>query len=783
MKGFAAEETKAVLVQTLGLAAQSDNVAERMKAHYARWIALYTGGELASAHEAAEGFLREAKLAGDAPAAAYAGRVLGQTCLFQGRFAEAREQLREALRVYSPGWDASVRRQLGSDAGTGAKAFLAMVAWHVGDATGAAAQFEAALTEALASEHVPTIANNLLFKALHEMLRGDAEATLRAAHVVLDIAEKTGLRLYKSAAHMFLSWAQVRLGDADGLARFRGHGETAVNRDAPLFAPLFHGRLAELEAEQTSLDAALASIDRAIELARAGDIRYIDALLHRIRGDVLLKADPANPARAEEAYLAAIAVAREQGARSFGLLAALKLAKLYQIHRPPGRSPRRPRASPRRLFADAGDGGDRRGAGAARHARRDRQSKGSGGGAGAQAEIADQLRPGDGLVEGFAADETKAVLAQTLGLAAQSDNVAERMKAHFARWVALYVGGELESAHEAAEVFLREAKLAGDAPTTVSAERALGHTCLFQGRFAEARQHLREALRVYSPGWEASARRLHGTDAGITAKAALAWVAWHFGDATGAAAQFEEASTEALASEHVPTIALTFAPKAAYEMARGNSEATLRSAKVLSDVSEKNVLRLYENQARMFLYWARARLGAADGLAQFRGHGETCISQGAAFLAPLFHGRLAELEAEQTSVEEALASIDRAIELARAGDIRYIDALLHRIRGDILLRRDPANAAPAEEAFLVAIAVAREQGARSFGLQGALKLAKLYQSTARPVEAHDILAPALEGFAPTPEMPEMPEIAKGGCSPRSPTPTNGSPRRRRGSAG
>ena len=49
------------------------------------------------------------------------------------------------------------------------------------------------------------------------------------------------------------------------------------------------------------------------------------------------------------------------------------------------------------------------------------------------------------------------------------------------------------------------------------------------------------------------------------------------------------------------------------------------------------------------------------------------------------------------------------------------------------------------------------QGARSFGLRAALKLAKLHQSTARPVEAHDILAPALEGFSPTPEFQEIEE--------------------------
>ena len=329
LKGFAAEETKAVLAQTLELAAQSGNVAERMKAHYARWIALYTGGELESAHEAAEGFLREAKLAGDAPAVAYAGRALGQTCLFQGRFAEAREHLREALRVYSPGWDASVRRQLGSDAGIGAKAYLAMVAWHVGDAAGAAGQFEAALTEALASEHVPTIANNFLFKAMHEMARGDAEATLAGANVVLDVAEKSGLRLYESAAHMLLSWATGRLGAADGLARFRGHGETAVNRDAPLFAPLLP-RPARGTRSRADVCGSGADFDRSSDRIGGRGRHPTPRRLAAPHPRRHLGEGRSRDVPAEEAYLAAISVARAQGARSFGLQAALALAKHYQ---------------------------------------------------------------------------------------------------------------------------------------------------------------------------------------------------------------------------------------------------------------------------------------------------------------------------------------------------------------------------------------------------------------------------------------------------------------------
>ncbi len=76
--------------------------------------------------------------------------------------------------------------------------------------------------------------------------------------------------------------------------------------------------------------------------------------------------DPANPTPAEEAFRTAIAVAMQQGIRSFGLGTALSLAKSLPIGRPPRRSPRRPRAGARRLFADARNAGDRGGAGVAR---------------------------------------------------------------------------------------------------------------------------------------------------------------------------------------------------------------------------------------------------------------------------------------------------------------------------------------------------------------------------------------------------------------------------------
>jgi tetratricopeptide (TPR) repeat protein len=128
--------------------------------------------------------------------------------------------------------------------------------------------------------------------------------------------------------------------------------------------------------------------------------------------------------------------------------------------------------------------------------------------------------------------------------------------------------------------------------------------------------------------------------------------------------------------------------------------------------------------------------------------------QGNKLWVPFFQGLLAEIEA-QGDAEGALARIDEALALAGETGEHWSDAFLHRLRGEILLKRDSANTAPAEDAFLTGIAIAQQQKARSFELRAALSLAKLYHSTDRLADAHAVLAPALEGFSPTPEFPEI----------------------------
>jgi predicted ATPase len=65
---------------------------------------------------------------------------------------------------------------------------------------------------------------------------------------------------------------------------------------------------------------------------------------------------------------------------------------------------------------------------------------------------------------------------------------------------------------------------------------------------------------------------------------------------------------------------------------------------------------------------------------------------------------------------------------------------LHRLQGELLLRRDEAAGADAEACFRRALAVARLQQARSLELRAAMSLARLYRQQDHPADGQLLLA-------------------------------------------
>jgi predicted ATPase len=77
---------------------------------------------------------------------------------------------------------------------------------------------------------------------------------------------------------------------------------------------------------------------------------------------------------------------------------------------------------------------------------------------------------------------------------------------------------------------------------------------------------------------------------------------------------------------------------------------------------------------------------------------------------------------------------------------RWWEAEVHRTAGEIALMSPQPDAARAEAHFERALAVARQQQAKSWELRAAMSLARLWRSQGKPQQARELLAPVYGWF-------------------------------------
>ena len=360
--------------------------------------------------------------------------------------------------------------------------------------------------------------------------------------------------------------------------------------------------------------------------------------------------------------------------------------------------------------------------------------------------------------KGFGSEETQAAYARARELATKVDDPAERFATYYGQWVNTSMRSGFAAAQDISQIFLDEAITSGSASKIAIAHRMIGLTLHGRGHFVSAKRHLDEALRVYDPQWGHDDRFGVGLEPGLTAMAYLASTEWLLGNAARARNLAEDAVAGSIDAGHVPTLGSSYIFAAQLEALRGDPVAALKIARTGTDYARENDLGIYRPMAIVYLGWARARLGESEtGVSELKQGLAAYIEAGNKGWTTLFAGLLAQVEAEGGQYSEALSRIAETLALATEISEHWVDSFLNRIRGETLWKGDPGNTAAAEEAFIAAIAIARGQKARSFELQAALSLAKFYLSTGRPAEVRVVLAPALKGFSPTREMPEIAE--------------------------
>jgi tetratricopeptide (TPR) repeat protein len=356
--------------------------------------------------------------------------------------------------------------------------------------------------------------------------------------------------------------------------------------------------------------------------------------------------------------------------------------------------------------------------------------------------------------KGYGAQETM----EAFGKARGDMDAPERLAADFGLWAASYVRGELPAMRLGAAVFLGDVGARPNSPEAGVAHRVAGATHWFVGEYVKARESLEHALALFQPGRDDDLAYRFGQDAGVAAIVYLALALWALGDVGRAVSLVGDAEARIAGLTHIGTRAYGKWHVAMFELMRGNlSRATLNGVE-LARLTREHKLPLWQALGVFLEGLASAQSDpGGGGLADMRRGAELRREQNVLIFDGLIKIALAEAEARAGDLKRALATLDEALATCRRTGHSAFEADLHRVRGEMLLKSDPANTEPAEEAFQAAVAVAKQQGARSFELRAALALAKVCHRTRRRAEAHAILAPALEGFSPTPEMPEIDE--------------------------
>jgi predicted ATPase len=265
-----------------------------------------------------------------------------------------------------------------------------------------------------------------------------------------------------------------------------------------------------------------------------------------------------------------------------------------------------------------------------------------------------------------------------------------------------------------------------------------------------------KSIKLYDQAWHGDFANRFGHDPRVAAEIRDAITLWALGRIDDSLRLADRALADAESAAHAPTMGYALVFAALLGLLRRNPEAVATYSQALADVVSRYD---FDNWAAVFFKgWAKRSEAAEESrLAEMRRSLAIVRERGQVWLLPRFEAALAEAEASAGETDAAFRRLDDALAELERAEQRWYEAEMHRIRGEILLKRDPTNTAGAEQSLQVAIAIAQSQKARSFELRAALALAKLYRAANRDADAHAVLAPAVEGFPPTQQFPELTE--------------------------
>ena len=246
-------------------------------------------GELGTAREIGEEFLRLAERLPYPALAMRAHLTMEITFLHMGNFAPALAHFEKAFSLYDHERHLEDAFNYAQNPGVAMQCFAAWALWFLGQPDQALARIQEALTLAreLAEPHGLAHAH-LFVTILHQFRREERMAQVHA-EACLVVAREHGLVMYQAMATVMRGWALIHQGRHEvAIEQMRQGLEALEATGTELLRPHFSGLLAEALAKAGQTEAGLRTLEGALAVAQGTGEGAYEAELYRLKGEVLL---------------------------------------------------------------------------------------------------------------------------------------------------------------------------------------------------------------------------------------------------------------------------------------------------------------------------------------------------------------------------------------------------------------------------------------------------------------------------------------------------------------
>jgi DNA-binding SARP family transcriptional activator/predicted ATPase len=337
LKGFSAAAVREVYTRAQELAVQVGDDEQHLKALGGLFSYHIWRGQVRTAQALAEQGIPLAERISDPSWLAAALGRLGVILFYQGQWQASRSNLEHALAKAVYERRSRMRLEAaGQDSMVLHRRHLAIALWHLGYPDQALAHTLAAQAQAQELGHLYTLVSSLAGSAWLHYLRREVQETRTQAEAGIALEQQKGLSNPLDRLHLFLGWALIQQGQIEaGMAQMR---ESLAHRNASDYRnnqSMFLAMLAEAYGSTKQPEQGLRLLDQAWAHVEASGERVFEPELHRFQGE-LLYMQGTDPQAVESHFLRALAVARQQEAKSLELRAAVSLGRLWQQQ---GRSP------------------------------------------------------------------------------------------------------------------------------------------------------------------------------------------------------------------------------------------------------------------------------------------------------------------------------------------------------------------------------------------------------------------------------------------------------------